>query len=168
MTLNNTTPAGSTRWYVCVTYRGQRYREVAGDTKQAALKRLRELEDRLDKVGDLTPKRVPFDFLCDEYMKWVVNLAPRTRIEREYITRVHLKKFFNGLVRDIDTRSIEAYKASRLSIPIAPITLNTHMKTMGHADIKTTMIYVSLGKSHIREHMNPTSYDGERLPEDNH
>jgi site-specific recombinase XerD len=25
------------------------------------------------------------------------------------------------------------------------------MKAMGHADIKTTMIYVSLGKSHIRE-----------------
>jgi integrase len=25
------------------------------------------------------------------------------------------------------------------------------MKTMGHADIKTTMIYVSLGKTHIRE-----------------
>jgi hypothetical protein len=27
----------------------------------------------------------------------------------------------------------------------------TIMKAMGHADIKTTMIYVSLGKSHIRE-----------------
>lgn len=25
------------------------------------------------------------------------------------------------------------------------------MKAMGHADMKTTMIYVSLGKSHIRE-----------------
>ena len=25
------------------------------------------------------------------------------------------------------------------------------MKAMGHTDIKTTMIYVSLGKSHIRE-----------------
>ncbi len=25
------------------------------------------------------------------------------------------------------------------------------MKAMGHADVKTTMIYVSLGKSHIRE-----------------
>lgn len=25
------------------------------------------------------------------------------------------------------------------------------MKAMGHADIKTTMIYVSLGKSHMRE-----------------
>ena len=27
----------------------------------------------------------------------------------------------------------------------------TIMETMGHADIKTTMICVSLGKSHIRE-----------------
>lgn len=25
------------------------------------------------------------------------------------------------------------------------------MKALGHADIKTTMIYVSLGKSHIRD-----------------
>lgn len=25
------------------------------------------------------------------------------------------------------------------------------MKVMGHTDIKTTMIYLSLGKSHIRE-----------------
>lgn len=25
------------------------------------------------------------------------------------------------------------------------------MKAMGHTDIKTTMIYVSLGKSHIRD-----------------
>ncbi|GAB4240909.1 MAG: site-specific integrase [Deltaproteobacteria bacterium] len=125
------TPAGRTRWYVCVTHRGQRYREVGGDTKQAALKRLRELEARLDKVGDLAPKRVPFAFLCDEYLKWAaVNLAPRTRKEREYIIRVHLKNFFTGLVSDIDVRSIEAYKASRLEIPIAPITLNTHLKVL--------------------------------------
>ena len=27
------------------------------------------------------------------------------------------------------------------------------MQSMGHTDIKTTMIYVSLGKSHIREHV---------------
>jgi site-specific recombinase XerD len=28
------------------------------------------------------------------------------------------------------------------------------MKEMGHADIKTTMIYVSLGKRHIKGHVN--------------
>jgi len=122
---------GKTRWYVCVTYRGQRHREVGGDTKQAALKRLRELEDRLDKIGDLTPKKIPFQFLCNEYLQWAtVNLAPRTRQEREYILRVHLKPFFNGLVSDIDVRSVEDYKASRLELPIAPITLNTHLKVL--------------------------------------
>ena len=31
------------------------------------------------------------------------------------------------------------------------------MKAMGHADIKTTMIYVSLGKSHIREQVEKLS-----------
>ncbi len=122
---------GKPRWYVCVTHRGQKYREVAGDTKQAALKHLRELEARLDKIGDLTPKKVPFDFLCKEYMQWAtVNLAPRTRKEREYIIRVHLKSFFNGLTSDIDLRSVEAFKASRLELPIAPITLNTHLKVL--------------------------------------
>ena len=28
------------------------------------------------------------------------------------------------------------------------------MKALGHADIKTTMIYVSLGKSHIRDQVD--------------
>jgi integrase len=79
----------------------------------------------------LTPKRVPFGFLCDEYLRWAtVNLAPRTRKEREYIIRVHLKIFFTGLVSDIDVRNIESYKASRLEIPIAQITLNTHLKVL--------------------------------------
>jgi hypothetical protein len=35
------------------------------------------------------------------------------------------------------------------------------MKAMGHADIKTTMIYVFLGKSHIREQVE--MLDGIRL-----
>ncbi len=51
------TAKGTTRWYVCVTYRGQRYREVGGDTRKAALKRLRELEARLEKTGKVTEKK---------------------------------------------------------------------------------------------------------------
>jgi hypothetical protein len=35
------------------------------------------------------------------------------------------------------------------------------MKAMGHADIKTTMIHVSLGKSHIREQVE--RLNGNRL-----
>ena len=33
------------------------------------------------------------------------------------------------------------------------------MKAMGHTDIKTTMIYVSLGKSHIREQVEKLNCD---------
>jgi site-specific recombinase XerD len=36
------------------------------------------------------------------------------------------------------------------------------MKAMGHTDIKTTMIYVSLGKSHIREQVE--KLNGIHLP----
>ena len=64
---------GKPRWYVCVTFRGERYREIAGDTKQAALKHLRELETRLEKKGTVTEKKVPFDFLCDEYLRWTAD-----------------------------------------------------------------------------------------------
>jgi len=102
-----------------VTFRGQHYREVSGDTKQAALKRLLELEARLEKKGTVAEKKVPFDFLCDEYLRWTeINLAPQTRRERVIAIRAHLKPFFRGLVRDIDVRGIEAYKAARMATGI--------------------------------------------------
>jgi integrase len=37
------------------------------------------------------------------------------------------------------------------------------MKAMGHTDIKTTMIYVSLGKTHIREQVE--KLNGISLPD---
>jgi integrase len=120
---------GKPRWWVCVTFRGQRYREVAGDTKQAALKRLRELEARLEKKGTVTEKKVPFDFLCDEYLRWTeINLAPQTQRERVIAVRAHLKPFFPGLVTDIDVRSIEAYKSKRMATGISPVTMNNELK----------------------------------------
>ena len=125
------TPSGKVRWWVCVTYRGQRHREVAGDSKKDALKRLRELEDRLDRGKDVTPKKVPFDFLCEEYLRWTeVNLAPRTRKERKFAINAHLKPFFRGLVTDIDVRSIEAYKSKRMAAGIAPVSMNSELKVL--------------------------------------
>ena len=116
---------GKPRWYVCVTFRGEKYREVAGDTKQDALKRVRELEARLEKGKDVSPKKVPFDFLCDEYLSWTqINLAPQTRRERVIAVRAHLKPFFRGLVCDIDVRGIEAYKSLRMAKGISGWTLN--------------------------------------------
>ena len=35
------------------------------------------------------------------------------------------------------------------------------IKAMGHADIKTTMIYVSLGKSHIRDQVEQSQLIGQ-------
>ena len=116
---------GKTRWWACVTFKGQRYREVAGDTKQVALKRLRELEARLEKKGTVAEKKVPFEFLCDEYLRWTeINLAPQTRRERVIAVRAHLKPFFRGLVCDIDVRGIEAYKSLRMAKGISGWTLN--------------------------------------------
>lgn len=122
---------GKQRWYVCVTYRGQRYREIAGDTKQAALKHLRDLETRLEKKGNVAEKKVPFDFLCDEYLRWTqINLAPQTRRERVIAVRAHLKPFFPGLAGDIDVRTIEAYKTLRMAKRISCWTMNNELKVL--------------------------------------
>lgn len=122
---------GKTRWYVCVTYHGQRYREVAGEKKSVAQKRLRELEDRLDRGEKLQDPKVPFDVVCDEYLEWaLVNLAPRTRREREIVIKAHLKPFFTCLAGEIGVMEIERYKASRDRAGIAGITLNTELKTI--------------------------------------
>jgi len=122
---------GKPRWYVCVTFRGEKYREVAGDTKQEALKRVRELEARLEKGKDVSPKKVPFDFLCDEYLRWTeINLAPQTRRERVIAVRAHLKPFFTGLASDVDVRGIEAYKIFRMGKNISPSTMNSELKVI--------------------------------------
>ena len=72
---------GQDRWYIYVTYKGQRKRKVAGNTKAAALRYQREWENRLDrdKGASIRDKKIPFDFLCDEYLKHAeTNLAKRT------------------------------------------------------------------------------------------
>ena len=122
---------GKIRYYVEINFQGQRYREVAGDKKSFAQKRLRELEDRLDRGGKVQDSKVPFDVLCDEYLEWaLVNLAPRTRREREIIIKAHLKPFFTCLAGKIGVKEIELYKATRDRAGIAGITLNTELKTI--------------------------------------
>jgi integrase len=114
-----------------VTFRGEKYREIVGDTKQAALKRLRELETRLEKGKDISPKKVPFDFLCNEYLRWTqTNLAPQTIRERVIAVRAHLKPFFTGLASDVDVRSVEAYKILRMGKNISPCTMNSELKVI--------------------------------------
>jgi hypothetical protein len=120
---------GKTRYYVCLNLHGQRYREVAGDKKSVAQKRLRELEDRLDRGGKLQDSKVPFNVLCNEYLEWaLVNLAPRTRREREIVIKAHLKPFFTCLAVEIGVKEIELYKTSRDKAGIAGITLNTDLR----------------------------------------
>jgi len=85
----------------------------------------------LEKTGKVSEKKVPFDFLFDEYLRWTQNnLAPQTRREREIAVRAHLKPFFRGLISDIDVRSIEAFKTLRMSKGISPWTMNSELKVL--------------------------------------
>lgn len=114
-----------------MTFRGQRHREVAGDNKKAALKRLRELEDRLDRGKSATPKKVSFESLCDEYLHWAqVNLGARTQQERQIAIGAYIKSFFIGMVNDIDVRKIEAFKALRMGKKISAWTMNNDLKVL--------------------------------------
>jgi integrase len=118
------------RYYVSLTFQGQQYKEVVSDTRGPAVTRLRELENRLDRIGDAREKKIPFDFLCDEYLGWgEVNLKARTLSERKIAVRAHLKPFFfSTLAGDLDERAVENYKAARTAAGIAPSTLNTELK----------------------------------------
>lgn len=118
------------RYYVSLTFQGQQYKEVVSDTRGPAVTRLRELENRLDRIGDAREKKIPFDFLCDEYLGWgEVNLKARTLSERKIAVRAHLKPFFFAtLAGDLDERAVENYKAARTAAGIAPSTLNTELK----------------------------------------
>jgi integrase len=116
---------------VYVTYHGERYREVVGEKKADALRRLRELEDRLDRGGKVQDSKISFDKLCDAYLEWAsLNLAPRTKREREIVIRAHLKPFFKCLAGEIGGKEVELYKASRDRDGIAGSTLNTELKAI--------------------------------------
>src|SRR4030066_1334504 len=122
---------GQPRWYIYVTFKGHRVREVAGKTKTEALRYQRKLENRLerDKGASIREKKIPFDFLCDEYLKWAGNnLGKQTLKERMMIVRTHLKPFFQCLSGDIGAKEIEAYKTKRKQM--APATINKELKVI--------------------------------------
>jgi integrase len=122
---------GKARWYIYVVYKGQRTRRVAGKTRAEALRYQRNLEMRLerDKGASIRDKKIPFAFLCDEYLKWAGNnLGKQTLKERTMIVRVHLKPFFRCLSGDIGVKEIEAYKTKRKQM--APATINKELKVI--------------------------------------
>ena len=95
---------GQHRWYIYVTYKGRRKRKVAGNTKAAALRYQRKEENRLDrdKGASIRDKKIPFDYLCDEYLKFAErNLANNTVRERRIAIKAHLKPLFPCYAGDI-------------------------------------------------------------------
>ena len=122
---------GEPRWYIYVTYKGQRVRKVAGKTKTDALRYQRKWENRLerDKGGSIRDKKIPFDFLCGEYLKWAANnLGKQTLRERVMVVRAHLKPFFKSFAKDICNKEVEAFKATRTKV--SPATINNELKVL--------------------------------------
>lgn len=122
---------GQYRWYIYVTYKGRRVRRVAGNTKAAALRYQREWETRLErnKGASIREKRVPFDYLCDEYLKYAErNLGARTVRERRIAIKAHLKPHFVCYAGDIGALEVEAYKRNR--IRVSPATINNELKVL--------------------------------------
>lgn len=113
------TSKGKDRWYIYVAFNGRRVRMVAGNTKAEALRYQREWENRLErnKGASIRTKKIPFSFLCDEYLKYAEsNLAPRTVRERQIAIKAHLKPLFRCYAGDISPLEIEAYKRSRTKV----------------------------------------------------
>jgi len=122
---------GKPRWYIYVTYKGDRKRKVAGNTKAAALRYQREQENQLDrdKGASIRDKKVPFDFLCDEYLKFAErNFAKNTVRERRIAIKAHLKPLFPYHAGDIGPLDVEAYKRNRPKV--SPATINNELKVL--------------------------------------
>jgi len=106
-------------------------RKVAGNTKAAALRYQRDWENRLerDKGASIRDKKVPFDFLCDEYLKFAErNLAKNTVRERRIAIKAHLKPLFPFHAGNIGSLDVEAYKRSRPRV--SPATINNELKIL--------------------------------------
>ena len=122
---------GQDRWYSYITYKGDRKRKVAGNTKAAALRYQREQENQLerDKGASIRDKKVPFDYLCDEYLKFAeTNLGKQTVRERRIAIKAHLKPFFVCYAGDVTELDTEAYKRSRTKV--SPATINNELKVL--------------------------------------
>jgi integrase len=122
---------GQPRWYTYVTYKGDRKRKVAGSTKADALRYQRKLENQLerDKGASIRDKKIPFDYLCDEYLKIAeTNLGKQTVRERRIAIKAHLKPFFVCYAGDISENDIEAYKRDRTEV--SPATINNELKVL--------------------------------------
>ncbi len=122
---------GQDRWYIYVTFKGRRVRMVAGDTKAEALRYQREWENRLErnKGASVRAKKVPFSFLCDEYLKYAEsNFAPSTVRERQIAIQAHLKPFFRCYAGDIEALEVEAFKRTRTKV--SPATINGDLKVL--------------------------------------
>ena len=63
-----------------------------------------KLENQLerDKGASIRDKKIPFDYLCDEYLKIAeTNLGKQTVRERRIAIKAHLKSFFVCYAGDI-------------------------------------------------------------------
>jgi len=80
-----------------------------------------------DKGASIRDKKVPFDYLCDEYLKFAeTNLGNRTVRERRMAIKAHLKPFFVCYAGDITELDVEAYKKTRMKW--SPATINNELK----------------------------------------
>lgn len=122
---------GQKRGYTDFSYKGRRVRKVAGNTKADALRYQRKLENRLerDKGASLREKKIPFDYLCDEYLKFTeTNLGKQTVRERRIAIKAHLKPIFVCYAGDITEIDLEAYKRNRTKV--SPATINNGLKVL--------------------------------------
>ena len=81
-----------------------------------------------DKGASIRDKKIPFDYLCDEYLKFAEsNLGPTFR-ERRIAIKAHLKPFFVCYAGDITELDLEAYKRGRTKV--SPATINNELKVL--------------------------------------
>lgn len=122
-------------WYLDYSLNGQRVRKSVGTSKRMAELALKEVELKIVKgefLGVSITKKVTFDILCDEYLKFSKsNKRPRV-FERDKILIKHLLAQFSGYdLIAITVHDLDEYKAMRIT-KVSPATVNREVTCIKH------------------------------------
>lgn len=122
-------------WYIDYSFNGRRVRKAVGTSKKMAELALKEIELKIVKGKFLRitePKKIVFDELCDEYLKFSkANKAPQS-YRRDQVNVKNLLKSFSGkLVSEISAYELERYKNSRVK-EVTPASVNRELSCIKH------------------------------------
>jgi integrase len=122
-------------WYIDYSRKGRRVRKKVGTSKKMAGLALKEIELKIAKgefLGVVEPKKVIFDKLCEEYLKYSrVNKTKGSYLRDITSLKALSEKFKGRMVSEISAWDLEQYKNLRIK-KLSPASVNRELSCVKH------------------------------------